>query len=156
MSSAQTVRFINKKYTDQTLIFREEVPALYDPSGTRQISQRKPPKLIKFEKNVYETSDPEEIEFIRNHPHFTGFNADTGTPEKQCIIETQPPSVLNAAIANLAKTMGEENLLKALESVAKGEIAETEVQEADAAPETPKRGRKPKKAADDFLFDDED
>ena len=50
-----------------------------DPQGRRSII---PGKMIRFESGKYSTSDPQEIEFIRNCPEY-GFAVFEDSPEYQ-------------------------------------------------------------------------
>lgn len=147
MSSAP-VRFISTKFKTYTLIMREETPILFDPTGTRVIRERMPAKHIVFKNNVFETSDPEEIEFIRNHPNFVGYDKNAGVDAFKCISEAAPPNKVQQQLLKAVGELGEEAVLAALGSLT--EADEEPVEEVEAPK---RRGRK--KQSDDFLVDEE-
>ncbi len=100
VEAPQKVKFICNKYKELTMVYKPEQSAQTFDSEGRQMFVKVPGKNIKFSGSIYETTDAEEIEFIRNHPHFTG------KEDKKVIVEALPPDPYQQAIFEAIKQHG--------------------------------------------------
>lgn len=135
----ETVKFINTKYPNMQLEVYPEQPALYENGRLRQ--KGVPGKFVQFKDYQFVTKDPEEIEFLRNCPNFTGINGVI------CIQEMSSTALVRDKIVDLTNKHGEKKVLRALEAI-------FEKAEKKKEPEKPQSKTNKKKSEE--LLDDAD
>lgn len=86
VTPATKVTFTCAKWPNLTMVFKasQQIAAIEDG---KQIIHHTPPSTLQFKNGLYATSNADEIDFIRNHPNYTGFNPQNGGPAQQVIKE---------------------------------------------------------------------
>lgn len=69
-----SVTFITKRYPDYVIVMEPTAHTLVTDENGRQRTLTIPAKQLRFKGYEYTTSDPKEIEFLRNAGAFTGKN----------------------------------------------------------------------------------
>jgi hypothetical protein len=90
-------------------------PAQVVWDGSRQVLHETPEQYIVFAKNLYTTSDPAKIDFIRKHPNFTGVSA-SGEEDKILIKEMPKPNKEALQLYSLIQQRGPAVILNALKN----------------------------------------
>jgi len=105
----QTVKFICNDWKDLRVLYKRAMPKFYiDEFGRQVVAPPDPDEYIQFNNSVFETSDPEKINFLRNHGHYTGLT------DKKVITEAPPADPYMEQLKGLMMTHGAKGILDAI------------------------------------------
>ena len=85
---AAEVTFICTKWPRLKIVYKRSNPQVVLNEQGQQVLLNSPERYIEFKNSVFKTSDPQEINFIRNHSNFTGIRED-GLADKKVIFERE-------------------------------------------------------------------
>jgi len=104
------VRFVSPKYPKLEVEYRKPVQQMATGLNGQIQTIESPGEYINFQNHVFETNDPDKINFIRNHPAFTGVNA------VQSIFETPTPTAEDLQLQQLLQQYGSAQILSVLQN----------------------------------------